>query len=77
MERVRTIYTTRFLEVLANSLPENERRLRAGLVASQMLGLAMTRYVWRVGALADLSPEQVGDLISPVIQRYLTGPLPE
>jgi hypothetical protein len=33
--------------------------------------------VWRVGALADLSPEQVGDLISPVIQRYLTGPLPE
>jgi AcrR family transcriptional regulator len=77
MERVRTIYTTRFLEVLANSLPENERRLRAGLVASQMLGLAMTRYVWRVGALADLSPEQVSDLISPVIQRYLTGPLPE
>ncbi len=75
MERVRTIYTTRFLEVLANSLPENERRLRAGLVASQMLGLAMTRYVWRVGALADLSPEEVSELISPVIQRYLTGPL--
>jgi len=26
----------------------------------------MTRYVWRVGALADLSPEQVSELISPV-----------
>jgi hypothetical protein len=63
--------------VLANSLPENERRLRAGLVAAQMLGLAMTRYVWRVGALADLSPEEVSELISPVIQRYLTGPLPQ
>jgi hypothetical protein len=37
----------------------------------------MTRYVWRVGALADLSPEQVSELISPVTQRYLTGPLPE
>src|SRR6202021_1989874 len=58
MERVRTIYTTRFLEVLANSLPENERCLRAGLVASQMLGLAMTRYVWRGGARRGLSPAQ-------------------
>ena len=75
MERVRSIYTTRFLDVLANNLPEEERRLRAGLVSSQMLGLAMSRYVWRVGALADLSSEEVSEVMSPVIQRYLTGPL--
>jgi AcrR family transcriptional regulator len=77
MDRVRAIYTTRFLDVIASGLPEDERRLRAGLVAAQFLGLAMTRYVWRVGALADLSPEAVSKVISPLIQRYLSEPLPE
>jgi AcrR family transcriptional regulator len=77
MERVRTIYTSRFLDVVANGLPDTERHLRSGLIASQMIGLAMVRYVWRVGALADLSPETVNMLVSPVIQGYLTGPLPE
>jgi AcrR family transcriptional regulator len=77
MDRVRAIYAHRFLDVVAEELPEDERVLRAGLVASQMLGLAMTRYVWRVGALADLPPRTVSNLISPVIQRYLTAPLGE
>jgi hypothetical protein len=75
MECVRTTYASRFLDVVASALPEEERHLRASLVASQMLGLAMIRYVWRVGALAELSPGTVSKLISPVIQRYLTGPL--
>jgi AcrR family transcriptional regulator len=75
MERVRLIYANRFLDLVASGLPEQERHLRAGLVASQMLGLAMSRYVWRVGALVDLSPDTVSDLVSPVIQHYLTGPL--
>ena len=46
-----------------------------GLIASQMLGLAMIR---PGGALADLSPRAVSNLISRVIQRYLGlgGPLP-
>jgi AcrR family transcriptional regulator len=77
MDRVRAIYTARFLDVIASGLPEDERRLRAGLVAAQFLGLAMTRYVWRVGALADLSPEAVSKVMSPIVQRYLTEPLPE
>ena len=36
----------------------------------------MIRNVWHVGALADLSPRRVSNLISPVIQRYFSGPLP-
>jgi AcrR family transcriptional regulator len=77
MDRVRTIYTARFLDVVMIGLPEDERRIRAGLVASQLLGLAMTRYVWRVGALAEMSPEEISKLMSPVIQRLLTEPLYE
>jgi hypothetical protein len=51
-------------------------QLRAGLVASQMIGVAMARYVWRVGALAELDRDQVVRYVAPTIQRYLTGRLP-
>ena len=49
--------------------------LRAGLVASQITGVAITRYVWRVGALGELDHDQVVRYIAPTIQRYLTDGL--
>lgn len=54
---------------------DEERTLRAGLVASQLIGVAMARYVWRVGALAELGRDQVVRYVAPTIQRYLTGRL--
>jgi Tetracyclin repressor-like, C-terminal domain len=35
----------------------------------------MARYVWRVGALAELDRDQVVRYVAPTIQRYLTGRL--
>ncbi len=48
---------------------------RASLIGSQMLGLAMARYVLKFGPVAAASPEQLADAIGPTIDRYLTGPL--
>ncbi|MYW44979.1 hypothetical protein GT346_17040 [Streptomyces sp. SID161] len=45
------------------------------LVASQMVGLAMTRYVWRFRPMAELPSDRVVELIAPTIQRYLFDPL--
>ncbi|MEE2569439.1 TetR family transcriptional regulator [Pseudarthrobacter sp. J64] len=53
-----------------------EVSLRGNLVASQMVGLMMARYVVRLEPLASISPEEVVALLSPTIQRYLTGELP-
>ncbi len=53
-----------------------EVALRGNLVASQMVGLMMARYVVRLEPLASLSPEEVVALLSPTIQRYMTGELP-
>jgi hypothetical protein len=77
MERTRLIDTSRILDVLASGLPEKERHLRARLIASRMHGVAMIRYVGRVGALATLSPGDVSTLMTSIIQRYLTGLLHE
>jgi len=35
----------------------------------------MTRYVWRNGALSELSPEEVVRYVAPTVQRYLSGKL--
>ena len=48
---------------------------RADLVASQMIGLAMARYVLRAEPLASAPPDDVVAAVAPVVQRYLTGDL--
>jgi AcrR family transcriptional regulator len=74
MERVRLLYA-RALEIISRGLPEEERLLRTGLVAAQFLGMAMMRYVWRIGPLATLPRDDIAALLAPVIERYLNEPL--
>jgi AcrR family transcriptional regulator len=50
-----------------------EREARGGLVASQLIGVVMARYVLRVEPLASASPEWLVAAIGPNVQRYLTG----
>ena len=49
---------------------------RMTLVASQVIGLILMRYVLRAEPLASLSKEAVISTYAPTIQRYLTGDLP-
>ena len=48
---------------------------RGSLIASQMLGLAMIRYVIKLEPLASAEPEAVVAAVAPNIQRYLDQPL--
>lgn len=50
---------------------------RIPLVASQLIGLIVVRYLLRIEPLASLPADQVVDRIAPNIQRYLTAPLPD
>lgn len=49
---------------------------RLSLVASQMVGLIITRYVMKLEPLASMPAEDVVERIGPTVQRYLTDPLP-
>lgn len=49
---------------------------RMTLVASQVIGLILMRYVLRVEPLASLSKAAVIATYAPTLQRYLTGDLP-
>jgi AcrR family transcriptional regulator len=57
-------------------LGEEEGRLRVTFAASQMVGMAMARYVIKVEPLASAPPEVVVAAIGPAIQRYLYADLP-
>jgi AcrR family transcriptional regulator len=54
---------------------KSEAPLRATLVASQMAGLIMVRYVLKAEPLASASPDAIAAAIGPTAQRYITGPL--
>jgi AcrR family transcriptional regulator len=49
--------------------------LRASLVASQLVGLAMARYIVKVEPIASAPPEQLITAIGPTLQRYIAGDL--
>lgn len=58
---------------IAARLESEDAELRASLVASQMVGLAIARYVLRLEPIASSEPEAVVAALAPNLQRYLTG----
>jgi len=57
-------------------IDEAQAPTRAALVATQLSGLAITRYVLKVEPVASAPTEQLVAAIGPSVQRYLTDDLP-
>jgi AcrR family transcriptional regulator len=72
---LREFITEEVLGPIAHRLGSPDARLRATLVGSQIIGLAMARYIVRVEPLASAPAAQVVAAIGPTLQRYLTGEL--
>jgi AcrR family transcriptional regulator len=72
-ELMRDFVHRQIVPLLATAIDGPQAELRATAVASQMVGLAMARYVLRIEPLATAPPEQVVALIGPTLQRYLDG----
>lgn len=60
--------------LLAPLLPDRPE-VRIPLVASQLLGLIVTRYLLAIEPLASLPAADVVASVGPTVQRYLTGEL--
>ena len=72
--QLREFVTREVLGRLARALELDQPQLRAALVASQLIGLAMLRYVVRVEPLASASAAELVAWLGPTLQRYLTDP---
>ena len=49
--------------------------MRAGLVATQIMGLAVTRYILKVPPVVMMNRDQLVRLLGPTMQRYVVGVL--
>lgn len=67
LEVARNILVTTLLEVLEG----DDRELRATLIGSQLIGMAVMRYVVRLEPLADAPIDQVVGLYAPAMQQLI------
>jgi AcrR family transcriptional regulator len=75
-ESLRAMLTRGLLPVLRDLAVDDERReWRAELVASQMAGLIVGRYVVALPRLSQASEAELAATVGPVITHYLTGRL--
>jgi AcrR family transcriptional regulator len=70
---LREFITEEILGRIARELGTPDARLRTNLVASQLVGLIMARYVIRIEPLASTPAAVLVAAIGPTLQRYITG----
>lgn len=63
------------LATVREHLPPEEADVRVVLVASQLVGLIVARYVLRLPPIATMPRERVVELVAPNLQRYVDGDL--
>jgi AcrR family transcriptional regulator len=68
----RQFLTSALLDQIAPMIPGKDARLRALLMASHLVGIAMTRYVVKLEPIASTPVDQIVDLVGPRIQSYAT-----
>ena len=71
---MRDFVTREVLSRVAKALELDHPQVRASLAASQLIGLAMLRYVVKVEPLASAPPARLAAWIGPTLQRYFTDP---
>ena len=75
-ERLQSVFVEQVAAALRPLGPPGDGDRRAALVASQLLGIALTRYLLRFPAIAERSRDDVLADVAPSVQRYLLGDLP-
>ena len=74
-ERMRTIFRDEIVTMVARLRGEAGSRDAAALIATQMVGLAYTRYILKLPPLLAMPRQTIVRVIGATIQRYLSGPL--
>ncbi|HYD61538.1 MAG TPA: TetR family transcriptional regulator [Noviherbaspirillum sp.] len=73
--QIQNIFGKQILPVVAKLRNATPRAVatRAGLVASQMLGVALTRYILRLPPMVTMDRHAIVEWVSPTLERYIFG----
>jgi hypothetical protein len=72
---MREFLTVRLLTPLIDGLDADRPSLRAGMLAAQLLGFAVARYLLKLDGLAECSPQEAVTVLGVSLQRLCTDPL--
>jgi hypothetical protein len=64
------IFAAQLLPEIAKLTPEDAPR-RAGLIATQVLGMALCRFVLRIPPIVEMTRTELIDWLGPTLQRYV------
>ena len=73
-QRMQEIFKSQIQPLAASFVSDEESGARAGLVATQILGMALCRFVLRIPPVVEMSRDEVVEWLGPTIQRYLGLP---
>lgn len=73
MGMIRDLLVREVFGPITQTLGVPDAQLRATLVGSQLVGLAIMRYIGRLEPLASASVDELVAAVGPTVQRYLTG----
>ncbi|MET0474828.1 MAG: TetR family transcriptional regulator [Mycobacterium sp.] len=72
-QRMTDIFAAQLLPAIGKFVRDDAPR-RAGLIATQVLGMALCRFVLRLPPVVALTREELVDWLGPTLQRYATAP---
>jgi len=72
---LRKILVKPILKAFKESNKLDNPELRAALVQSQLVGVAVTRYILKLEPVASVPADELVRHLAPTLQRYLTGDL--
>jgi AcrR family transcriptional regulator len=71
--KMQTIFASQLGPTIAelSGLPIKEAATRAGLLATQMLGIALCRYIIKLPAVMELKRTEIVNWLAPTVRRYV------
>ncbi|HEX8064754.1 MAG TPA: TetR family transcriptional regulator [Allosphingosinicella sp.] len=72
-QRLRDVFRAQVFPAVARLGPPETAAIRAGLVSSQLLGLAMTRYVLCLPPVVAMTRDMIVRAVGETVRRYASG----
>lgn len=71
-QRMKDIFAAQLLPAIGKFVPDDAPR-RAGLIATQVLGMALCRFVLRLPPVVAMTREELVEWLAPTLHRYATA----
>jgi len=70
-DKIRAVFEKQVAPTVAGLTRTDDANTRAGLIVSQLFGLALCRYILKLPPVVDMTADQIITRIGPIIQRHL------